>query len=238
MMKKLTTVGVVLISLLLCYGVAAEEVADTQSAAVVTPAPAKFNPLVVGAQMGLGFGWAARNKDLIDAMDAAGLKNSIGFSGGGWLYVNYYFIPMLAVQGGLGFVAKGTHFKEEPGSDNSLFYKFAYMEFPLGVKLNIINIRVTALMLLEVALSGKTKIQSGGMTVTEKWGDSEWNDIRRFNLGLRLGVGYAIPVGPVVLVPGVNWSTQFIDLYKQDIPEEFRLMNFFFNVSVEYGIPI
>jgi hypothetical protein len=55
---------------------------------------------------------------------------------------------------------------------------------------------------------------------------------------LQLGVGYAIPVGPVAIIPGVNWSMQFIDLYKNDIPEAFRLMNVFFNVSVEYGIPI
>jgi hypothetical protein len=238
MMNKLSTVGALLISFLFSCGAAAQDVADTQSTAVATPAPAQSKPLVVGAQMGLGFGWAVRNKNLQDAMDDAGLRNTVGFSGGGWLYVDYYIIPMLAVEGGLGFVAKGTHFKEEQGNDDSLFYKFAYMQFPLGLKLNLINIRVTALMLLDIALTGKSKIKSGGTTVTEKWGDSEWDDIRRFNLGLQLGVGYAIPVGPVAIVPGANWSMQFIDLYKNDIPEAFRLMNVFFNVSVEYGIPI
>jgi hypothetical protein len=196
-------------------------------------------PLVVGAQVGLGFEWAARNSDLRDAMDGADTKNSIGFSGGGWLYANYYFSGMLAVQGGLGFVAKGLHFKtEQNGEELHVWSKFSYMEFPLGVKINVVNIRITALMLLDIALTGKTKLKMDDVTTEEKWEDADWDNFRRFNLGLRLGVGYAIPVGPIVLVPAMNWSTQFIDLYKDDIPEQMRFMNFFFNVSVEYGIPL
>jgi hypothetical protein len=239
MMKKLSIIGVLLISLLLSYGAAAEESSGAGASVAAGAAASQFSPLVAGAKVGLGFEWAARNKDAKDAMDAADIKNSAGFSGGGWLYVNYYLIPMLALQGGLGFVAKGTHFKgnQTVGFDH-LWYKFAYMEFPLGAMLNIINIRITALLLIEVALTGKYKTKTGGVITTDKWGDSDWDNARRFNLGLRLGAGYAIPIGPVVLVPGVDWSTQFINVVDTPGDDAMRLMNFFFNVAVEYGLPI
>ena len=54
----------------------------------------------MGAKAGFGFEWAARNQDAKDTLNAIGgdMRNSVGFSGGGWLYVNYWVIPMVALQ--------------------------------------------------------------------------------------------------------------------------------------------
>ncbi len=206
---------------------------------------AKFSPLVLGAQLGLGFQWSARNKDMKDLTD----EGSVGFSAGGWLYVNYYLTEMLALHGGLGFVGKGSHYKGEEDVEGQainyhIWHKLTYMEIPLGVKLNIKNIRLTALILLDFALTGKTKykgeVSGEGIEHKHKWEDDDWDNHRRFNLGLRLGAGYAIPIGPIVLVPGIDWSTHFINEYKGDDMGDAAIlyMNFFFNVAVEYGFPI
>lgn len=206
--------------------------------------------LALGAQIGLGMQWSARNSDMKDNMQGvmvAGsgvedITNSAGFSGGGWLFADYYLSNMLALEAGLGFVSKGTHWKTTASvlnfsQDIDIWYKLAYMEIPLGVKLDISRFRVTALLLLNIALSGKTKAESGGDEQESEWEDEAWDDWRRFNIGMRLGVGYAIPVGPIVIVPGVDWSTHFInELDIEDSDAGLRLMNFFFNVGVEYGI--
>lgn len=208
--------------------------------------------LALGAQIGLGMQWSARNSDLKDSMEgymALGtgvddITNSAGFSGGGWLFADYYLSNMLALEAGLGFVSKGAHWKTSASvlgfsEDLDVWYKFAYMEIPLGVKLAIRNFRVTALLLLNIALSGKTKFESDGDDQEDDWDDDQWDDWRRFNIGMRLGAGYAIPVGPIVIVPGVDWSTHFInELDIDDSDAGLRLMNFFFNVGVEFGIPL
>jgi hypothetical protein len=211
---------------------------------------------VLGAQLGLGLEWGARNKALRDDMDRgfsfgggavgfSGGKNSAGFSAGGWVYADYYLLDLLALEGGLGFVGKGGHFKYEIDAlvttvQGDHWIKMAYMEIPLGVKLNIHNFRISTLILLNIALTGKFKSDVDGNTDEDKFDDDYWDFWRRFNLGLRLQAGYAIPIGPIVLIPGIDWSTHFVDEIKDDDVEDYqvRWMNFFFNVAVEFPIPI
>jgi len=212
--------------------------------------------LAVGAKIGFGLEWSARNSDLRDVMDQGFLfdvpganvgdvKNSAGFSAGGWLYADFWLLDMLALEGGIGFSGKGAHWKSTlsfmgQSIDTDLWLKLAYMEIPLGVKLDFMNIRVTAHLLFNIALTGKTKTDVDGTVEDDKWGDADWDTFRRFNLGLRLGAGYAIAIGPIVLIPGVDWSTHFIDEIKDDDIEDYqvRWMDFFFNVAVEYNLPI
>jgi hypothetical protein len=83
-----------------------------------------------------------------------------------------------------------------------------------------------------------------------KWDGDDWDHFRRFNFGLKLVLGYAIPIGPVSLVPGFCWSMHLINEYK-DIPDEeeatqvggsrisyydqARAINFMFRVAGEFG---
>ena len=248
-MKGLSTIFVICSFLLLSTGAQAQD-----AMAQVTSS----GRLVVGAQLGFGLEWGARSKDFKDAMDegfgldipgAGGsidVSNSAGFSAGGWLYVDYYLIPLLALEGGLGFVGKGAHYKYEGdvglfSVDGDDWIKMAYMEIPLGVKLNFMNIRLSGLILLNIALTGKYKSADGNNSSETKFDDDDWDTFRRFNLGFRLQAGYAIPIGPIVLVPGVDWSFHFIDEFKDDdIDDKYqvRWMNFFFNVAAEFALPI
>ena len=213
--------------------------------------------LVIGAQLGLGMQWAARNDEIKKAMNdgemidipAGGgtfdVTSSAGFSAGGWVYVDYYLLPMLALEGGLGALGKGAHYKFKGDAfgfsvKGAEWIKMGYLEIPLGAKLDFQNFRVSALLLLDIALTGKYRIESGDNTEKRKFKDADWDVIRRFNMGFRLQVGYAIPLGPIVLVPGVDWSTHFIDEIKDDDVKEYqvRWMNFFFNVAAEITLPI
>lgn len=237
-MKQLSSIGGVFLYLLVSCAASADD-----SAGSATPANNATPPssqLAIGAKAGFGFEWAARNQEAKETIDAiAGdMRNSIGFSGGGWLYVNYWVIPVVAIQGGLGFAAKGSHFAAKDESmDVHVWNKLSYMEFPLGAMLKLAELRLTALLLLEVALTGNTRTKIDDTRNNVKWTETQWDNFRRFNLGLRLGVGYAIPAGPVTIVPGVDWSTQFINVIDTRGNEAMRFMNFFFGVAVEYGLP-
>jgi hypothetical protein len=214
--------------------------------------------LVVGAHMGFGFEWTARSAELRDAMDThfsiggmeafstSDVENSAGFTGGGGFYVNYYLLPFLALEGGLGFIGKGRHWKGNVvffGNlmEGHVWTKLAYMEIPVGVTLNLRGFRLTTLLVLNIGLTGKTVTKFDGNTEDQSWGDNEWDVARRVNLGLRLGAGYAIPLGPVVIVPGVDWSTHFLNEYDDDDVDDdigVRFMTFLFKVAVEYTLPI
>ena len=247
-MKGLSTIWVICGLLVLCTGARAQETM------VQVASTGRF---VIGAQLGLGLQWAARNQDLREGMNegemidipAGGgsidVSNSAGFSAGGWVYVDYYLLPMLALEGGIGVLSKGAHYKFEGEAfgfsvEGAEWIKMAHMEIPLGAKLNFKNFRVSALLLFDITLTGKYKIESGDNTEKEKFDDEDWNTFRRFNLGFRLQVGYGIPLGPIVLIPGVDWSTHLIDEIKEDDFEEYqvRWMNFFFNVAAEFTLPI
>jgi hypothetical protein len=240
-MKALLSIGVLCSFLLASANANAEEAAQK-------------GDFVIGAQLGMGFEWGARNPELKDDMDDAGsifgltlgeVTSSAGFSAGGWFLADYYVLDLLALEAGFGFLEKGAHYKSEihtvVGTINGdLWLKMAYMEIPLGVKFNIHNFRISSLLLLNIALSGRTKVKNDDNTSEHHFNDDDWDDWQRFNLGLRFGVGYAIPVGPIVIVPGIDWSFHFIDEIKNDDvfeDEEVRWMNFFFNVAVEFPIP-
>ena len=63
-----------------------------------------------------------------------------------------------------------------------------------------------------------------------------WDDmsIRRVNMGPRIVLGYAIPLGPVSLVPGASWSMHVISEFKEG-GDAARAMNIMFNVAGEFG---
>ncbi len=88
------------------------------------------------------------------------------------------------------------------------------------------------------ALAGKSKSESGDTETEHKWDGDDWDNFRRFNMGPRIRVGYAIPVGPIAIVPGIYWSLHVLNENTGDNSDDYamRAMNIMFLVAVEFGL--
>ena len=199
--------------------------------------------MVVGGNLSLGFAMVAGdgyeeiyNTPIIDS-DINRDNRTAKFSIGGDAYFDFYFTPMLGVEAGIGFLTKGIRF-----ADGSWTHKTAltYMEIPVCFKVDYRHFQGTVGLALFVALSGYTKTTYDNEEEKTKWGDDEWEYVHRANLGPKMSFSYAIPVGPVFVVPGVSWSMHLInDLNNDEIPGDaahnMRANNLMFNVGAEWG---
>jgi hypothetical protein len=212
----------------------APPVAASTSSSGPSAAPAGgFHPFVVGAFMSMGMALVVGDLKL-------GYDQKPRFAGGGGAYFDFYVMEMFAVEAGIGFVGKGFRLKEsEGGYDYKLWERLINMEIPLGVKLNIHGFQASVALALDIAVSGKTKTKIDNNEDTHTWGDDDWKQCRRFNLGPRVALGYAIPLGPVALVPGLSWSMDVINWAKNESADDYHIkargMNLMFNVGAEFG---
>ncbi len=160
---------------------------------------------------------------------------------GGGAYFIYYFTDMVGVQVGLGFLSKGTRFRWEAGGDRYVErIRLAYMEIPMLARINIKKFQIGAGIALWVALAGKTMDKEPDTRIYTKWTATEWDRYHRVNLGPWFNFGYAIPVGPVEIIPNFTWSMHLIndinnDGFDGDTGYRMRAMNFMFNCSVQWG---
>jgi hypothetical protein len=161
------------------------------------------------------------------------------FAGEGGIYFNYYLTDIWALEAGLDFAGKGFILKFDEG-DAKIRQTFIDLEIPIGMKLNVQNFQVALAINLSFVISGKmrSKSESEGTTLegTHKLSGSDWDNIRRFNIGPKLNLGYAIPLGPVDLVPGLSWSMDLIDVTKEKEDDlGLRRMNIMLVVAGEFG---
>ena len=206
--------------------------AVAQDVAVTTAAPTGgggFKPFVVGGYMSFGMAHT------FYAMDGEDPDTKPRFAGGGGGYFDWYLMEILALQGGIGFIGKGWRYDEH---DVKYRMQFIYMEIPLGAKLNIKGFQAAVEIALSFALSERTH-QFEPDDDVDHFGDDEWDYYRRFNLVPRVTVGYAIPVGPVAIVPSLMWSIELINSAKGDMEDaldaKIHNMNLMGNVGVEFG---
>ena len=226
-MNKLSMVGFALVAVLICSNASAQE-----AAALTVDVPGDDKTMAVGAFVNLGMA------HMIGDFDDAKMR----FAGGFGAYFDFYVTPMLAIEAGLGIEGKGERFEDEE-YDIKGREKITYLEIPLGVKLNISNFQASILFVMNLALAGKTKYENDveGLDVSSevKWNDDVWDHYKRFNIGPKIVLGYAIPVGPISIVPGISWSLHLLNEFK-DMPDGFddsvRAMNIMFRVGVEFGL--
>ncbi len=200
-MKKILVAAALLASLL---------VATTVSAQATTK-------MAVGGYLGAGFSFAAgdgpENYVGADRDDRTGK-----FSGAIGAYFDYYFIPMLGIEAGLGFISQGVHWKDD---DVFMKVRHFYMELPVMAKLNIKNFHVAAGLAFWFALSGKTSFDIGIADDEDTWSGDDWDYFHRVNLGFKFQAGYAIPVGPIAIVPGLQWNIHLVnDLNRPEIDDD------------------
>ena len=226
-MKQHVLAGVLLGSLALAATAQAQD--DYTVIGGGDPVDGSPKAMVVGGYMDMGMAHMVGDWD-----DA-----KVRFAGGGGAYFDFYVIPMLAIEGGIGFVGKGARQTEDygpPVGDVEVKARLIYMEIPLGAKLNIMNFQASVLFALSFALSGKSTVEAEGDSSEHKWEGDDWDHWHRVNIGPKIVLGYAIPIGPVSLVPGFYWSMHMINEYKDiDSDDQIRAMNFMFRVAGEFG---
>jgi hypothetical protein len=211
-MKKLLAAGTLILAMAIGTTALAQEVA----VGTTPPDPiGTYKPFVVGGMISMGMAhYIGDNND-----------GKPRFAGGGSAYFDWYLMEILALEGGVGFVGKGSRF-EANGVDTKI--RAIYMDIALGAKLNIKNFRAGLFVVPTFGLGGKIKVDSHSS-------DINWSGTRRANLGLKVGLGYAIPVGPIAIVPGLDWSIHLINDYDGSGDGAFRAMNLMFNAAVEFG---
>ncbi len=223
-MSKISIVGLALVTVLIGSN------ASAQDATVSTDdVSSGGNKMAIGGYFTLGMAHEVGDYD-----DA-----KFRFAGGGGAYFDFYLTPLLALEAGLGFVGKGSR---DEGTIDTIDYKnklkLTYLTIPLGVSLNIKGLQIGAAWEIAFALTGKDIEESGGNKQIEKWDGDDWDNFRRFNMGPRIRVGYAIPVGPIAIVPGVYWSLHVLNENTGDNSDDnaYRAMNIMFLVAVEFGL--
>jgi hypothetical protein len=143
------------------------------------------------------------------------------FAVGGDAYFDYYFTPMFGIEAGLGFHNKGIRFSfEDTDEDLELIrsrLSFVYMEIPVCFKFDIHHFQGTVGFSLFFALSGKQSSKfDNDHKEEDKLNGSDWQYYHRVNFGPKLEFSYAIPVGPVFIVPGISWSIHLINDFNND----------------------
>lgn len=200
--------------------------------------------MVVGGRLSSGFAMVAGQgyEDWMSDIffDLSRSDRTAKYAVGGDAYFDFYFRPMFAVEAGFGFVAGGIRFRQD---DDILKEAVTYMEIPVCFKVDYKHFQGSAGLVLFVALSGTTTVKDtdAGSETKTKWNNSDrWQYVHRANFGPKLSFSYAVPVGPVFVVPGISWSIHLVnDLNNDEIPGDqrynMRANNLMFNVGVEWG---
>jgi hypothetical protein len=189
----------------------------------------------MGTTTVLGDGYAELNQINLE-------DKSLSFAAGGGLYIDYYFNSWFALDAGMGFVGQGLRYRGYVlGEKWRTRVRLVCMEIPISLKFNIDRrFQIAIGIALWVAVSGKETTHAADADVENKWTeDRHWAPYRRANVGPKVSFAYAIPVGPIHIVPGLSWMMHLInDFDNGDIPNngEFvmREMNIMLHVGVEW----
>jgi hypothetical protein len=207
-------------------------IASLVLAAITCPsrATAQDDDKVIGAHADVGMAHVVGN----DSDD-----KEVRFAGGGGAYFDFYLNSILALEVGIGFIGKGYSYR---GPYVGSVYcgthtvRLIYMDIPLGAKLNIKNFRASLLFAPNFAIAGKTTSDSSACPPKEHdWGEQQWGRYRRFNIDSKIVLGYAIPIGPVSLVPGFYMSIHLLDNNYVTSYHGQHSVNYMFRLAGEFG---
>ena len=202
------------------------------------------NRMVVGGYFSSGFSFVAGD----GYEDLSGWPRGdrkAKWAGDGGAYFDFFFTDLIGIEAGLGFRNKGIRFRDGDVGEKS---SIVYMEIPVMAKLTFKGFQAALGLAFLVGLSGKTTTWNEDVDVKDRWDGDDWQYFHRVNLGPKLVVGYAIPVGPIYIVPGMSWSMHFINDLNNDeiedlplVPDDpeyrMRAVNLMFRVAVEWPIP-
>ena len=205
---------------------------------------AEAGQMVIGGFYHLGFALVAGDGyELWNDLDRGDRTPKFSTGGGG--YFDYYFNHFLGIEGGFGIITKGIRYSY---GDVRHKVTLPYMELPVMAKFTIKGFQAAVGLALFVALGGRTINVVDEDKNIHSFTGRDWDFMRRVNFGPKVALGYAIPVGPVSLVPGMSWTIHFInDLDSDEIADStfrrndpdyrMRATNVMFVFAVEWMIP-
>jgi hypothetical protein len=184
--------------------------------------------LTVGAYMAMGMGHAFVSDDDADPKPR--------FAGGFAAYVDWYLTDIFALQGGMGFIGKGAR---EEDADLEAKLRAVYFEIPIGAKLNIQGFQAALLLAPAFGVGGKYKWELDGNKHSDDIDFGDSGEPKVFNLGLKVVLGYAIPlpVANLAIVPGLSFNVDLLNEYDEDDidDEAVRWWNLMFHIGAEFG---
>ena len=192
--------------------------------------------LAMGTATVLGDGYADLPTHNIDQ------PKSLSYSAGGGFYIDHYLNEWFGIEAGIGFIGKGVRYKGSVlGEDWRMRLRLVCMEIPVALKFNIDRrFQITAGIALWVTVSGKETGKTGSVTIENKFDtDADWAPYRRANVGPKISFAYAIPVGPVNIVPGLTWMMHLVnDIDSNDVSATadypMREMNIMLQVGIDW----
>jgi hypothetical protein len=184
--------------------------------------------LTVGAYMSMGMGHAIYSDDDVDPKPR--------FAGGFAAYVDWYLSDIFALEAGLGFLGKGARY-EDDDFDLEAKLRAVYMEIPIGAKLNISGFQAALLLAPAFGVGGEYKYEVDGDSDSEDIDFGDSGEPKVFNLGLKVVLGYAIPVWRLFIVPGLSFNMDLLNEFDEDDldDESARWWNLMFHIGAEFG---
>ncbi len=177
-----------------------------------TPLAAQAGEVWFGGSFGLGGTrsvgslWDEENVQNANGPDA---RLTPAFAVALGLDVDIYLVPVLAVTTGFGIVTKGNQITDLSDLD-SLVDTVVYLELPVGLKLNLLGFQAGAGIAAYVALSATSTGYYDGDSAEYTWEEDDWEYHRRFNLGPKVTLGYAIEIGKVAIVPSAEFTMHLL----------------------------
>jgi hypothetical protein len=120
----------------------------------------------------------------------------------GGVFLDKHIIPLLGVRIGLDYTPKGS--REEKGGDFNQV-KLNYLELPVLAKLKLGSFYGLGGVYGAYALGGKTTTKLIGVE-TSKDVSFDSDKIKRFDYGMKFGLGFQIGVGPVHIFAQGDYS--------------------------------
>ncbi|MBN2718535.1 MAG: outer membrane beta-barrel protein [Deltaproteobacteria bacterium] len=223
--------------------------ADSELAGGALPATVSFDENLIGGHLLVG--GAGMSEDWGDWSDGplGDVEFRARLAGGLGVFYQHFFSPVVALNAGLDFVGKGYKTEYET-TDIKEKGRLRHIEVPVGVRFNIMNIRLGLDLAFSFAVYGEfwresnevVDIDGNEETVVREvhFTDSDWDSTRRFNINPRFSAGYAIPFKNVYLIPGLFWEFEMLNTAKGEDRENadvtFRLINLMVTAAVAFRL--
>jgi hypothetical protein len=158
-----------------------------------------FLSVSIHAQLGIHLGYNMAKLNGADAPAGAKEKYLGNISGGA--FFDKDIIPFLDIRIGAMYSPKG--FRWEVDGSNSLKTTLNYIEVPVLAKIKIGPVYALGGAYGAYALNGKSKLTDAGIETKE---DVDFDVVKRFDYGLKFGVGAQAGLGPIHIFAQVDYT--------------------------------
>jgi hypothetical protein len=162
----------------------------------------------IQAQLGIQVGYNFAKLSGIDV--SAGAKEKYLANPSGGIFLEKHVIPLIAIRAGLFYSPAGMHLAQGDDYDKVILN---YLEVPVLAKVKFGPMPVYALggVYGAYALNGKEKMKLAGVESSESL-DFSNSQIKRFDYGLKFGLGVQFGLGPIHVFAQGDYSFGLLNI--------------------------